>query len=259
MRKKCKELYAYREMIYSMVRRDLRGRYKSSILGFLWTFINPLCQIIIYTLVFSHIFRMGVERYYLFLTVVMIPWVFFNTSVSGGAVSVINQHDLVKKIYFPREVLPISHVTSCFINMLLSFLVVFPIALLSGNGLSFRALAGLPVVMLVEYFLCLGITMIISACTVYFRDLEHIIGVLMMAWIYLTPVMYDISFIPEHLLPVFRLNPMTPVAAAYRDILYYKKTVDPKDLVVSAVVGVLTLAVGSLIFDRMQKNFAEEL
>lgn len=259
MPKKCRELYEYREMIYSMVRRDLRGRYKSSVLGFLWTFINPLCQIIIYTLVFSHIFRMDVERYYLFLTVVMVPWVFFSTSVTGGAVSIINQQDLVKKIYFPREVLPISHVTSCFVNMLLSFLVVFPVAVMSGNGLRLQALASLPVVMLAEYLLCLGITMIISACTVYFRDLEHIMGVLMMAWIYLTPVMYDISFIPKQMLPLFRLNPMTPIAVAYRDILYYKKTADLKEMAVSVCVGVLMLAAGSFIFDRMQKNFAEEL
>ena len=242
MPKKCRELYEYREMIYSMVRRDLRGRYKSSVLGFLWTFINPLCQIMIYTLVFSHIFRMGVERYYLFLTVVMVPWVFFSTSVTGGAVSIINQQDLVKKIYFPREVLPISHVTSCFVNMLLSFLVVFPVAVMSGNGLSLQALASLPVVMLAEYLLCLGITMIISACTVYFRDLEHIMGVLMMAWIYLTPVMYDISFIPKQMLPLFRLNPMTPIAIAYRDILYYKKTADLNEMAVSVCVGVLMLA-----------------
>ena len=122
---KCRELYDYREMIRSMVRKELRGRYKSSVLGFLWTFINPLCQIIVYTLVFSRIFRMGIERYYLFLTVAMIPWVFFSTSLAGGTMSVVSQQDLVKKIYFPREVLPVSYVTSCFVNMLFSFIVVF--------------------------------------------------------------------------------------------------------------------------------------
>ena len=99
MVKKIQELFEYREMIVSLVRKDLRGRYKSSALGFLWTFINPLCQIIVYTLVFSQIFRMGIEKYYLFLTVVMIPWVFFSSSVSGGSMAVVSQQDLVKKIY----------------------------------------------------------------------------------------------------------------------------------------------------------------
>lgn len=202
-----KELYEYREMIVNLVRKELRGRYKSSVLGFLWTFINPLCQIIVYTLVFSQIFRMNIDKYYLFLTVVMIPWVFFNSSIAGGSMSVVSQQDLVKKIYFPREILPISFVTSCFVNMLLSFVVVFIVIAVSGLGFNAKALLYLPIIMIIQYVLVLGITLITSACNVYFRDLEHIIGVIMMAWIYLTPVMYDISYVPEHLLGIFYLNP----------------------------------------------------
>lgn len=259
MIKKMKELYDYREMIYSLVRKELRGRYKSSILGFLWTFINPLCQIIIYTIVFSNIFRMNVDKYYIFLTVVMIPWVFFTSSITGGAVSIVNQQDLIKKIYFPREVLPISYVTSCFVNMLLSFVVVFGMLLVTGWGVNLRALIYLPLVMLVEYVLCLGFTMIISACTVYVRDLEHIMGVLMMAWIYLTPVMYDMEYIPENLMPIFMMNPMTPVAIAYREILYYKQVPELSNLMLSIGVGVVSLVLGSIIFAKLQKNFVEEL
>lgn len=256
---KLRELYEYREMIHSMVRKELRGRYKSSVLGFLWTFINPLCQIIIYTMVFSVIFRMDIEKYYLFLTVVMIPWVFFSSSMTGGALSVVNSKDLLTKIYFPREVLPISFVTSCFVNMLLSFIVVFAVLLISGWGFAFNALLFLPIVMIIEYILCLGLTMIISACTVYFRDLEHIMGVLMMAWIYLTPVMYDISYVPEKLMPFFRLNPMTSVALAYRAILYYKSEPDLSTMLSALIVGLFSLGIGSIIFSRLQKNFVEEL
>ena len=263
MFKKLKELYDYREMIISLVRKDLRGRYKSSVLGFLWTFINPLCQIIVYTLVFSQIFRMGIEKYYLFLTVVMIPWVFFSSSVSGGSMSVVNQQDLVKKIYFPREVLPISFVTSCFVNMLLSFIVVFIVVAVSGIGFNPVALLFLPLIMLIEYILALGITMVTSACTVYLRDLEHIIGVLMMAWIYLTPVMYDISYVTENapakLVSIFYLNPMTSIAIAYRDILYYKRIPQLQHLLVAVVVGVVFLVAGSIIFAKLQRNFVEEL
>lgn len=259
MWKKCRELFEYREMIRSLVRRDLRGRYKSSVLGFLWTFINPLCQIIVYTLVFSRIFRMDIERYYLFLTVVMIPWVFFSSSLAGGSMAVVSQQDLVKKIYFPREVLPISYVTSCFVNMLLSFVVVFAVIAVSGNGFAPDAVACLPAVMLSEYVLCLGFALIISACTVYLRDLEHIVGVLLMAWIYLTPVMYDISFVPEDLLPVFRMNPMTPVAVAYRQILYYKQVPDLANLSTALFTGIAFIVVGAAVFSRLQKNFVEEL
>ena len=114
------ELYEYRTMIGSMIRRDLRGRYKGSALGFAWTFLNPLLQLAVYTLVFSMIMRAGIKDYYLFLFVALIPWIFFSTSVSAGASCVMAQKDIVKKIYFPREVLPISHVTCQLVNMLLS-------------------------------------------------------------------------------------------------------------------------------------------
>ena len=256
---KCRELYDYREMIRSMVRKELRGRYKSSVLGFLWTFINPLCQIIVYTLVFSRIFRMGIERYYLFLTVAMIPWVFLSTSLAGGTMSVVSQQDLVKKIYFPREVLPVSYVTSCFVNMLFSFIVVFFVIALSGNGFCLPALMYLPAVMLIEYILCLGFALLVSACTVYLRDLEHIVGVLLMVWIYLTPVMYDISFIPEDMQIIFRLNPMTPVVIAYRDILYYKRSPDMQSLAWAFLAGTLSIMIGFAVFAKLQKNFVEEL
>lgn len=119
------ELYAYREMIVSLVRKDLRGRYKGSVLGFLWTFINPLLQLMVYTVVFSVIMRAGIDKFYLFLFVALVPWIFFSSAITGGATSILSQQDMVKKIYFPRQVLPISYVTSSFVNMLLCFLVIF--------------------------------------------------------------------------------------------------------------------------------------
>lgn len=135
-----RELYAYREMIFSLVRRDLKGRYKGSVLGFLWTFINPLLQLAVYTLVFSVILRNNIEDFYLFLFVALVPWIFFSTSVAGGSSCIWQQQDMVKKIYFPREVLPIAFVTSQFINMLLSLLVVLATLIVSGFGINFKAL-----------------------------------------------------------------------------------------------------------------------
>lgn len=253
------EIWSYREMIKSLVRKDLRGRYKSSVLGFLWTFINPLCQILIYTLVFSVIMKTGIDKYYLFLSVAMIPWIFFSSCITGGAMAVVTQQDLVKKIYFPREVLPISYVTSCFVNMLFSFIIVFLVIFISGERVSVTSLLILPIIMFVEYILALGISMVSAACTVYFRDLEHILGVLTMAWIYLTPIMYSVDMVPEGLRTVFNLNPMTPVIVAYRDILYYNEIPKLETLVYALVLGIVILFLGSFIFERLQRNFAEEL
>lgn len=128
-----KELFEYREMIYSLVRQDLRGRYKGSVLGFFWTFLNPLLQLIVYTFVFSAIMRQMLKIFISFYCG-FYPWLFLCSSVAGGALAVMNRKDLVKKIYFPRQVLPIAFVTSNFVNMLLSFVIVFLALLVSGRG-----------------------------------------------------------------------------------------------------------------------------
>ena len=170
----CKEIYQYRQMIFSLVKKDLRGRYKGSVLGFLWTFINPLMQLVVYTFVFTYIMKAGIEKYYLYLFVALIPWIFFSSAITGGSSSIVAQKDLIKKIYFPREVIPISYVTSCFVNMLLCFLIIFPVMVISGISLNPLALLCLPVVMVVEYFLALGMAMLSSAITVYSVSYTHL-------------------------------------------------------------------------------------
>lgn len=257
--KTIKELYAYREMIFSLVRRDLNGRYKGSALGFLWTFINPLLQLGVYTMVFSVIMRNGIEDYYLFLFVALIPWIFFSTSLSGGSSCIWSQKEMVKKIYFPREVLPIAFVTSQFVNMLLSFLVIFAVLIVSGKGINPIALLYLPAIMVVEYILALSVAMISSALTVYLRDVEYILGIVTMAWQFLTPVMYSVDVVPEKMRTVFNLNPMTPIIIAYRDILYYKKIPELGTLVQAVCLGLVLLVVGMVVFSRLKRHFAEEL
>ncbi len=258
MMSQIREIYDYREMIWMLVRRDLRGRYKGSALGFLWTFLNPLLQLGVYTIVFSVIMRAGIEKYYLFLFVALIPWIFFSTSVQGGAMCIMVQKDMVSKIHFPRQVLPIAHVTTCFVNMLLCFVVVLIVCAL-GLGLNVLILPYLVPVMLTEYLLALGLCFIVSGITVYFRDLEHITGIFVMLWQFLTPVMYSVDAVPENLRRVFMLNPMTPIIVCYRDILYFRQAPQLRNLMLSLGLGVLFLIIGWFLFDRLQKHFAEEL
>ena len=256
--KNIKEIYQYREMIRMLVRRDLRGRYKASFLGFLWTFINPLLQLGVYTIVFSVIMRSNIEKYYLYLFIALIPWIFFSTSITGGATCILAQKDMVTKIHFPRQVLPIAHVTSCFVNMLLCFVVVLLVCLFSV-GLRFSILPLLIPIMLTEYLLALGLCFIVAGATVYFRDLEHIVGIFVMLWQFLTPVMYSVDMVPESIRQVFMLNPMTPIIVCYRDVLYYKQVPQLQTLFVSIGLGVLFLVIGWLLFNRLQRHFAEEL
>lgn len=257
--KKIVEIYKYRTMIASLIQRDLRGRYKGSVLGFAWTFLNPLLQLFVYTIVFSVIMRSDIKDYYLFLFVALIPWIFFSSSLTGGASCIWSQKELVKKIYFPREVLPIAHVTCQLVNMLLSFVVVFAALLFTGKGINIAVLPYLIPVVLSEYLLAFGIAFITSSLTVYFRDLEYVLNNIAMAWQFLTPVMYGVDMVPEQLRGIFMLNPMTPVIIAYRDILYYQQAPHLNTLFLACGLGVILLVFGWILFGYLEKHFAEEL
>ncbi len=254
-----KEIYEYREMIFSMVRRDLRGRYKGSALGFLWTFLNPLFQLIVYTIVFSVIMKVGYEKYYLHLFTALVPWIFFSSSVAGGAGIIRAQSNLVNKIYFPREVIPISHVICQLINMLLTFLVVLAVVLVTGHGLNGIALLYLIPVTIVEFFLALGLTLITSVLTVFLRDIEYVSGIILLAWQFLSPVMYGIDYVPEKYRTLYMLNPMTPIIIAYRDIFYWKRPPELGTLGLAALMGILSIVIGFIIFEKLKKRFSENL
>jgi lipopolysaccharide transport system permease protein len=254
-----KELYAYRTMIQSLVLRDLRGRYKGSVLGFAWTFINPLLQLVVYTLVFSVIMRSGIKDYYIYLFVALVPWIFFGACVSVGSGCIRAMGDMVKKIYFPREVIPIAFVTGQFINMLLSFIIVFAALIFAGKPLNIASLIYLPLIMVLEYFITLGMTLGLSSITVYWRDVEYFMGIISMAWQFMTPVMYGIEMVPEQYVQYFNFNPMTSIIVAYRDILYYGRVPELTTLIVAAVFGVASMFIGTMLFEHLQKHFAEEL
>lgn len=254
-----REIYDYREMISSLVKRDLRGRYKGSVLGFVWTFLNPLLQLCVYTIVFSVIMKNGIEKYYLHLFVALVPWLFFSACITSGSSCIISQKDMVKKIYFPREVLPISFVTSQFVNMLFSFVIIFFVILISGTGFRAEALLILPFVMVCEYVVALGMTMLTCGLCVYFRDLQYILSIFSMLWMYLTPVIYPVDAIPDQYLNLYNLNPMTPIIVAFRDILYFKEVPELNTLINALVVGIVVLVMGVIVFYISKKHFAEEL
>lgn len=259
MIKKIKEIIEYRDMIFSMVKRELRGRYQKSVLGMLWTLLNPLFQIAIYTFVFMVIFKSDIENYYIYLTSGMVPWTFFSEAVGQGASSVINNGEMTKKIYFPREVLPISSVTAKFVNMLLAFIIVFAFIILGGVGINPYIIWLLPVIWIQEYILAMGFTLIFSAVTVYLRDMEYIVGVLMMAWIWGTPIMYSLDNLPVGIVNLLKCNPMTLIVCNYHDILYYKMLPNTLNMVIVTIEAVVVLVIGEVIFSKLEGGFAEEM
>lgn len=261
MLSKLKEIISYNDMIKSLVKRELRGRYQKSVLGFLWSFISPLCQIAVFTVVFTFVFPSNIPKYYIYLMTGMLPWQFFTDSVSQGASAIISNADMTKKIYFPREVLTISSVSAKFVNLLLSMVVVFGFILFSGIGFSPLVLL-LPFVFIIEYAIALGFGLIFSAITVYLRDMEYVVNVILMAWVWATPIMYS----PDALIAqypwiaiVLRINPLTSVMYLYRDILYYQQIPAMIDVVLPVVWGIVLLIVGELVFNHLEGDFAEEL
>ena len=246
-----KELYDYREMLSNLVKKDLKVRYKGSVLGFLWTFLNPLLQLIVYTIVFSTIMKVNIDKFYIYLFIGLIPWLFFATCIQAGSTSILMNKDLIKKIYFPRIILPISTVNSAFMNMFYSMIV-------SGIGFSKYVLL-LPLAMIMQYILVLGMTFIFSALNVYFRDLEYILNIIVMIWFYLTPIVYEIKMIPERFRFWFYLNPMTGIINFYRNILYYKRMPSFNSFGGILIYGIIMIIIGYFVFEKLQKNFAEEL
>jgi len=253
-----KNLYNYRELIKTSVKKDIGGKYKHSFLGFLWSFINPLLQIAVYALIFPLIIKNDIPNYTVFMVCGLIPWNFFASVINRTSFTMVENGNILKKVYFPREILPLSVVTSETVNFLISTLIILGFTLAYGMKPSVYLLL-YPIIVLVQYVLLIGISLIVSSVTVYFRDLQHFIGVFLQLLFYATPIVYSMETIPESFRWILKLNPMTYIIEAFRDIFYNRAMPDLKTLGVILVVGVILCVVGYLIFNKLQKRFAEEL
>lgn len=253
-------LLSYRSMIRSLVRREIRGRYKGSILGFLWNFITPLIQILVYMMVFTVIFKSGLENYAIYLVAGLVPWIYYSDSVSEGSGTLVANGDMMKKIYFPRGVLPISTVLAKLVNMLLTMIVMFVIIGASGFGVNLTALLFLiPAIIIYTIFL-IGLTCMLSAINVYLRDVQYIVTVLLMAHIWLTPIMYvRTNFDNELINTILAYNPMTYFIGLFQDILYWKQVPDPLTWGICLLCAVTITVVGAIVFKKLENDFAEVL
>jgi lipopolysaccharide transport system permease protein len=278
---KLQELWGYRAVVSNLVARDLLSRYKGSVLGFVWTQLSPLLMMLVFWVAFSTLFPSGVAMFPVFLIVGLLPWNLCAEAVTSGTQSVITNANLIKKHYFPREILPISSVLSSLINYLLSlpmmFLVMVAVQLLYpplGGRLNFApTIAFLPVIIAIEVIFLIGVCFFLSALAVFFRDAVHLIGILVQIWFFLTPVFYPLESIqersPQLALLVRWLNPMAPLVEYTRGVLY--GTVTPygsiptpgwpalDSVVRTFLTALLTLALGYWFFRRMSGRFGEEI
>lgn len=253
-----KDLYQYRELLKTNVQKEIRGKYKGAWLGILWSFLNPLLMLMVYSLVFPYIMRVQIPNYTMFLMTALMPWNFFTQTVANSSFAVIASGSILKKVYFPREILPISVVLSNVVNFLITFIIIIVFLLFSGVGITWTILL-FPLVLLVQTLLMFGIAFILSSITVYARDVEHIVNVIVMALFYGTPIVYTLDMLPAKFRTILYLNPMTPIIDAYRDVLFYQKLPNFMQLGIVAVISVGIMIFGLWVFRKLQKNFVEEL
>ena len=253
-----KNLYNYRELLKTSVKKEVRSKYKNSFLGVVWSFLNPLLQIVVYAIIFSLILKNKQENYAIFLCCGIIPWTFFSSAINKSAFTIIENGNIIKKVYFPREIIPISVVVAEAINFLISTIIILGFVIIGGIGIT-KYLLFYPIILITQYLVIISIAFVVSSICVYFRDLQHFIGIILQLLFYATPIVYSQDSIPGEYQWILKINPMTYIINAYRDIFYYQKAFDILPLIILLFIGIVTSYVGYKIFYKLQKGFAEQL
>lgn len=252
-----KNLYSYRELLKTSVKKDVRGKYKNSFLGVIWSFLNPLLQIAVYAFVFGRILNVGEDNYAVFICCGLIPWTFFSTSINRSAFTIIENGGIIKKVFFPREILPISVVTAECVNFFISTVIILGFVLASGLGFSWHIIF-YPVILFVLYFFLVSISFVISSITVYVRDIQHFISVFLQLMFYATPIAYASSRVPESFQWIVKLNPVAYVIEGFRDIFINHTIPNMTGIGILFAVSLVLFVVNYAIFEKLQKNFAEQ-
>ena len=247
-----------RELVRNLVVRHLKLRYKSSALGFLWSMLNPLAMVLTYVVVFSMILRMDVPNYPVFLLCGLIPWRFFSLGVMGTVGAIVHNRPLVTKVYFPREILPLSRVLSDTVSLLIELLILFVFIIVYDIALT-GAIALVPIVIALNIIFVYGLALIVSSLYVFLRDVNQIVEIVMNIGFFLTPILYDISRVPPRFLPYYSLNPMVGFVTLYKKVLFYGQMPTGTELGLTFGLSVLTLIVGYKVFYHLEPRFAEEV
>ena len=254
----CRSLVTHRELIGILVAKQLKLRYRGSLLGFCWTLLNPLLLMLVYTLVFSVYFRLDIEKYPAFLFSGLLPWIWFSSSLQQGVTCILDGAGLVTRSRFPAEVLPVVTLTSNTVNFLLMLPLLF-LFLLAFHVKLGPALLALPVLIALQYLLTLGPVLIFSAANVYYRDLQHIILHLLTVAQFLTPIFYPASLIPEPFRAWVFVNPLAVLTSAFQDVLYFNRVPPWPPLLALLLLAGVILSVAATMFARSKQTFVEAL
>jgi lipopolysaccharide transport system permease protein len=253
-----KELYAYRELLYFLIWRDIKVRYKQTALGAAWAIIQPFFTMLVFSLFFGRLAKMQSDGlpYPVFAYAALVPWTFFAQGLSQASDSLVGSANLIRKVYFPRLAIPVGTVAGGVVDFALAFGVLLLMMFYYGVRPGWQ-IVWLPLLLLLALVTALGVGLWLSALNVKFRDVKYVVPFVTQFWMFLTPIAYPSSLLPEVWRPVYALNPMVGVVEGFRWALLGTDTAPGPMLGVSATVALLLLASGAFVFRRMEKSFAD--
>ena len=255
-----RDIYHYREAVRNMVARDLKVRYSNSVLGIIWSLFSPLLMTLVYYVVFTYLVPSGIQKFPIYLMAGLMPWTFFAASLVGTTLAVSSNGTLINRVYFPREVLPLASLLSNGVNFLISLVLLFVFIALFRIPLGF-SLVWLPVIVLIQTVFSFGLGLLLAALNVFFRDTQQLVDVSVLAWFFVTPIIYSLDVIHNASLKLVLqiVNPMAGLIVAYRHVLYSGDWPDVGLLAITALEAAIILIIGALVFRRLSPAFAEEV
>ncbi len=257
LRKLILPFIAYKYLLFQLVQREIKARYKQSIIGFVWIIFNPLIQLMIYSFVFSIIFRFptGGVPYSIFLFVGLLPWIYLQTSLSSSTLVLVDNANLIKKVNFPREVLPYSVILAKSIDLFFSLVLLFVLMLFYKIAIPLTVIVVIPL-LFIQVLLMTGLALFLSAANLFYRDIQYLTNLILLVWLYVTPVVYPLSLVPKEYVWLYKLNPMVGITEGYRSALL-NLPFDIGTIVWSAISAMVIFIVGFWVFKRGEKVFAD--
>ena len=244
----------YTPLIRELVGRDLKVKYRRSFLGYIWSILNPLLMMLLQSLIFSFMFRNNIPNFPLYLICGNTLFTFFNESTSMGMNSIIQNAALIKKVYIPKYIFPLSRVFSCFVTLLFSLVAIVLVMVVTRSPFYWTILL-FWVPLLFLFIFCCGMALLLSALTVYFRDMQHLYSVLVMGWMYATPLFYPIEALPPAVIPLMKLNPLYHYVNMFRNLVMYGNIPGPNTWFACIASAAVMLGIGLWAFRKLQKNF----
>ena len=259
-----RHLFRYRALIQSLVARDLKARYRGSALGFFWSFVNPLLLLLVYTFVFTVVIRRPSDAphspFALFMFCGILPWTWFQSSLLESSNVLIAGGNLIRKVLFPAEVLPIVTVLTGLVNYVFSLVILAGFLVYYARPVNLGELLWLPVIMFAQLTFTLALALLLSSLTVHFRDLRDLVGNVMILWFWGTPIIYSVADVPERFQRFLALNPLTHLVVAYQNVLFLDGPfTEWRSLLGLAAASVVLLAAAYFVFDRLRDTLAEEV